>query len=120
MEGIIQLHPGFVLVLWFMLLGPTSAWARAEKIRVAYSSLSLTARLPHMVAHEEGYFTREGLDVESIVVRNDATILAALMAGEFTFVETGAPPAVAAIARGLPSVIIGGFRSALDLGFIGR
>src|SRR5262245_49485292 len=120
MEGIMQVHSGFVLVLSFVLPGLNCDWATAEKIRVASSSPSLTARLPHMVAHEEGYFTREGLDVESIVVRNDATILAALTAGEFTFVETGAPPAVAAIARGLPSVIIGGFRSALDLGFIGR
>jgi ABC-type nitrate/sulfonate/bicarbonate transport system substrate-binding protein len=109
MEGSMQVLSGFVLVLSFILLGLNYDWAAAEKIRVASSSPSLTARLPHMVAHEEGYFTREGLDVESIVVRNDATILAALTAGEFTFVETGAPPAVAAIAKGLPSVIIGGF-----------
>lgn len=86
-----QVHPGFVLVLSFVLLGFNCDWATAEKIRVASSSPSLTARLPHMVALEEGYFTREGLEVESIVVRNDATILAALTAGEFTFVETGAP-----------------------------
>jgi len=115
-----QVLSSFVLVLSFILLGLNYDWAAAEKIRVASSSPSLTARLPHMVAHEEGYFTREGLDVESIVVRNDATILAALTAGEFTFVETGAPPAVAAIAKGLPSVIIGGFRSRLDYVLIGR
>src|ERR1041384_4164009 len=88
--------------------------ARAERIRVSSSSPSLTARLPHFVGHEEGFFTREGLQVESIVVRNDATILAALAAGEFDYVETGAPPAVAAISKGLPFVIIGGFRSRLD------
>ena len=115
-----QVLSSFVLVLSFILLGLNYDWAAAEKIRVASSSPSLTARLPHMVAHEEGYFTREGLDVESIVVRNDATILAGLTAGEFTFVETGAPPAVAAIAKGLPSVIIGGFRSRLDYVLIGR
>jgi len=120
MEGSMQVLSSFVLVLSFILLGLNYDWAAAEKIRVASSSPSLTARLPHMVAHEEGYFTREGLDVESIVVRNDATILAALTAGEFTFVETGAPPAVAAIAKGLPSVIIGGFRSRLDYVLIGR
>src|SRR5689334_2818540 len=94
--------------------------ASGERIRVASSSPSLTARLPHFVAHEEGFFNREGLQVESIVVRNDATILAALAAGEFDYVETGAPPAVAAISKGLPFMIIGGFRSRLDYVLIGR
>ena len=101
-------------------LATTADLAVAERIRVASSSPSLTARLPHFVAHEEGFFTREGLQVESIVVRNDATILAALAAGEFDYVETGAPPAVAAISKGLPFVIIGGFRSRLDYMLIGR
>ena len=94
--------------------------AGAERIRVASSSPSLTARLPHLVAHEEGFFKQQGLDVESIVVRNDAIILAALAAGEFNFVETGAPSPVAAIAKGLPFVIVGGFRSRLDYIMIGR
>jgi NitT/TauT family transport system substrate-binding protein len=114
-----QVRPGFLLLISLILLG-LDDWAAAEKIRVASSSPSLTARLPHMVAHEEGFFTREGLEVESIVVRNDAIILAALVSGEFTFVETGAPAAVAAIAKGLPSVIIGGFRSRLDYVLMGR
>jgi NitT/TauT family transport system substrate-binding protein len=96
------------------------AVAIAEKIRVASSSPSLSARLPHLVAHQEGFFTREGLDVESIVVRNDAVILAALAAGEFDFVETGSPPAVVAISKGLPFVIIGGFRNRLDYMLIGK
>jgi NitT/TauT family transport system substrate-binding protein len=115
-----QVDLRFFLLLLLILLAVSSDWAAAEKIRVASSSPSLTARLPHMVAHEEGFFTREGLEVESIVVRNDAIILAALAAGEFTFVETGAPPAVTAIAKGLPSVIIGGFRSRLDYVLMGR
>lgn len=89
------------LPLLIVALALTADLALAEKIRVASSSPSLTARLPHFVAHEEGFFTREGLQVESIVVRNDATILAALAAGEFDYVETGAPPAVAGISKGI-------------------
>ena len=108
------------LLLMIAGIAFTANCATAEKIRVASSSPSLTARLPHFVAHEEGFFTREGLQVESIVVRNDATILAALAAGEFDYVETGAPPAVAGISKGLPFVIIGGFRSRLDYMLIGR
>jgi len=108
------------LLLMIAGIALTANAATAEKIRVASSSPSLTARLPHFVAHEEGFFTREGLQVESIVVRNDATILAALAAGEFDYVETGAPPAVAGISKGLPFVIIGGFRSRLDYMLIGR
>ena len=107
------------LLLMIAGIALTANAATAEKIRVASSSPSLTARLPHFVAHEEGFFTREGLQVESIVVRNDATILAALAAGEFDYVETGAPPAVAGISKGLPFVIIGGFRSRLDYMLIG-
>jgi NitT/TauT family transport system substrate-binding protein len=111
------------LTLSFSLILVLSAGeevAIAEKIRVASSSPSLSARLPHLVAHQEGFFTREGLDVESIVVRNDAVILAALAAGEFDFVETGSPPAVVAISKGLPFVIIGGFRNRLDYMLIGK
>jgi NitT/TauT family transport system substrate-binding protein len=108
------------LLLMIAGIALTANSATAEKIRVASSSPSLTAQLPHFVAHEEGFFTREGLQVESIVVRNDATILAALAAGEFDYVETGAPPAVAATSKGLPFVIIGGFRSRLDYVLIGR
>src|SRR3954453_712638 len=111
------------LTLSFSLILVLSAGeevAIAEKIRVASSSPSLSARLPHLVAHQEGFFTREGLDVESIVVRNDAVILATLAAGEFDFVETGSPPAVVAISKGLPFVIIGGFRNRLDYMLIGK
>ena len=103
-----------------LVLLAASRTAIAEKIRVASSSPSLTARLPHLVAHQEGFFIREGLDVESIVVRNDAIILTALAAGEFDYVETGAPPAVVAIAKGLPFVIMGGFRNRLDYMLIGK
>ena len=110
----------YFLLLINAAIALTTNLAMAERIRVASSSPSLTARLPHFVGHEEGFFTREGLQVESIVVRNDATILAALAAGEFDYVETGAPPAVAAISKGLPFVIIGGFRSRLDYVLIGR
>lgn len=104
----------FLLLLVTVTLTLSDGLALAERIRVASSSPSLTARLPHFVAHEEGFFTREGLQVESIVVRNDATILAALAAGEFDYVETGAPPAVVAISKGLPFVVVGGFRNKLD------
>lgn len=108
------------LICLFLVLVVLSRLAIAEKIRVASSSPSLTARLPHFVAHQEGFFIREGLDVESIVVRNDAVILAALAAGEFDYVETGAPPVVVAISKGLPFVIVGGFRNRLDYMLIGK
>jgi NitT/TauT family transport system substrate-binding protein len=108
------------LSLVVVMLALSEGQSLAERIRVASSSPSLTARLPHFVAHQEGFFTREGLQVESIVVRNDATILAALAAGEFDYVETGAPPAVVAISKGLPFVIVGGFRNKLDYLLIGK
>ena len=114
-----RFHP--LLSLLIVLVAVLShSLASAERIRVASSSPSLTARLPHFVAHEEGFFTREGLQVESIVVRNDAIILSALAAGEFDYVETGAPAPVSAIAKNLPFVIIGGFRSRLDYLLMGR
>ena len=115
----LQLH-GSLPVLIVLALAVSFSPARAERIRVASSSPSLTARLPHFVAHEEGFFTRQGLQVESIVVRNDAIILSALAAGEFDYVETGAPAPVSAISKNLPFVIIGGFRSRLDYLLIGR
>jgi ABC-type nitrate/sulfonate/bicarbonate transport system substrate-binding protein len=115
----LRLH-GSLSLLIVLALAVSFSPARAERIRVASSSPSLTARLPHFVAHEEGFFMREGLQVESIVVRNDAIILSALAAGEFDYVETGAPAPVSAISKSLPFVIIGGFRSRLDYLLIGR
>jgi ABC-type nitrate/sulfonate/bicarbonate transport system substrate-binding protein len=111
---------GVLFALVFLAAAMWHGAAGAQRIRVASSSPSLTARLPHLVAHEEGFFKQQGLEVESIVVRNDSIILAALAAGEFNYVETGAPSPVAAIAKGLPFVIVGGFRTRLDYIMIGR
>jgi NitT/TauT family transport system substrate-binding protein len=117
------MNPKYSQVFLAVVFLATATWhgsAGAQRIRVASSSPSLTARLPHLVALEEGFFKQQGLDVESIVVRNDSIILAALAAGEFNYVETGAPSPVTAIAKGLPFVIVGGFRSRLDYTMIGR
>src|SRR5215831_11296073 len=51
---VMQFLRGCFLLLVITVLA-TADLARAERIRVASSSPSLTSRLPHFVAHEEGF-----------------------------------------------------------------
>jgi NitT/TauT family transport system substrate-binding protein len=67
---------------------PTAASqpAPAERITVAYSAIS-AAHLPLWVAHDEGYFDQNGLNVEIVSIAGGSSPTAALLSGQIQFLQ---------------------------------
>ena len=67
----------------------------SQSVRGAFPSPSVQI-LPMMVAHEKGFYKREGLDLELVFVRGAATAVQALLANQIHFIFSVGPqmPAV--------------------------
>src|SRR6185369_2304255 len=83
------------------------ARASAEIVRIAVGAASV-ACLPTWVAHEAGYFAREGTPAELIYIRGGPQTLSALVSGEVPFAQVYSGPIVAARLTGADTTIIAG------------
>jgi NitT/TauT family transport system substrate-binding protein len=70
------------------------------KLKMTYPSSSV-ASLPVFVARDNGFFERNGLDVETLLLTSDRA-MAAVASGEIQYVGGVGPASVAATALGLP------------------
>jgi ABC-type nitrate/sulfonate/bicarbonate transport system substrate-binding protein len=75
-------------------------------VRVGYSSITAN-RLPLWLGQEAGIFSRQGLDVELLLIPSGTTGVQALVAGEVQILSATGTTAVAATLRGADVVIIG-------------
>jgi ABC-type nitrate/sulfonate/bicarbonate transport system substrate-binding protein len=82
------------LCLVAMLLYP--GLALGEKIRIAYAAVAAT-QAPVWVALDQGFFRREGLDVEMMYIRSGPLVLAALLSGDIAFASVGGAAVLSAI-----------------------
>lgn len=73
-----------------------SAPVSAEKIRVAYVALA-ASQSPVWVALDQGFFKREGLDVELMYIRSGPYGLAAIFSGDVAFGSVGGAAVLSAI-----------------------
>jgi NitT/TauT family transport system substrate-binding protein len=80
--------------------------AAAETLKVGY--LPVTGHAKFFVAKEQGYFAKEGLDVELIEFQNSADGLNAVVAGKLDIGAFGTTAPLAHISKGTPLKIIGG------------
>lgn len=80
--------------------------AEAATIKVGY--LPVTGHAKFFVAKEQGFFAKEGLDVELIEFQNSADGLNAVVAGKLDVGAFGTTAPVAHIAKGANLKIIGG------------
>jgi NitT/TauT family transport system substrate-binding protein len=78
----------------------------AEKLKIGY--LPVTGHAKFFVAKEEGFFAREGLDVELVEFVNSADGINALVAGKIDVGAFGTTAPLVHIARGTDLRIIGG------------
>ncbi|WP_370267293.1 ABC transporter substrate-binding protein [Nioella sp.] len=78
--------------------------AQAEPLRVGWSNIG--AFEPFFIAERNGWFAEAGLEVELIEASNPQQNVARLMSGELDLVGSGAAPAIAAIAQGVPLKIV--------------
>jgi ABC-type nitrate/sulfonate/bicarbonate transport system substrate-binding protein len=72
---------------------------QGQPIRLAYSAIS-GAMAPLWVAHDYGYFRRQGLDVQLLYIGGGSVVTQALIGGDVQFVRLGANSVVQASLRG--------------------
>jgi NitT/TauT family transport system substrate-binding protein len=78
----------------------------AEDLKVGY--LPVTGHAKFFVAKEQGFFAKEGLDVELIEFQNSADGLNAIIAGKLDIGAFGTTAPVAHLAKGAKIKIVGG------------
>jgi ABC-type nitrate/sulfonate/bicarbonate transport system substrate-binding protein len=89
-----------ILLFW------SSSLAAAERVRIAYSSIS-GAYIPIWVAHDGGYFAREGLDDQIVLIPSGTQLAQVTMAGEVDIGSLNGSSAIAAALQGADLKIIG-------------
>jgi NitT/TauT family transport system substrate-binding protein len=88
-----------------------------EKVRVAYSAIS-GSQVIAWVAHELGFFRKNGLDVELIFIEGGPRAVQSLVSGEVAFAQVAGAPVIQRNLRGASAVMIAGFLNTLDYQFI--
>ncbi|HEV8342680.1 MAG TPA: ABC transporter substrate-binding protein [Candidatus Binatia bacterium] len=84
-----------------------------EKVRIAYSSISGN-QVPAWVALEQGFFRKNGLDVELVFIEGGTRAANALLSGDVTFSQMAGPSVLQSNLQGLDVVIIAGFLNTMD------
>lgn len=100
-----------VLLLTLLLVSP--CWAQ-ERIKLRVSSATKTLGYgPLWVASKMGFFERQGLDVDLVVIRASDVGIQALAGGSLDVAGSAADAPVAAVEKGLDLVMIGGIINGL-------
>jgi NitT/TauT family transport system substrate-binding protein len=103
-----------VLLLSMFLFETTSAFAQ-ERVKLRISSATKTLGYgPLWVASKMGFFERQGLDVELVVIRASDVGIQALAGGSLEIAGSASDAPIAAIEKGLDLVIIGGIINGLS------
>jgi ABC-type nitrate/sulfonate/bicarbonate transport system substrate-binding protein len=107
---------GFALLL--TLAGATPAAAQA-KVRVNWTAISGT-QTAFWLAHEEGIFTRNGLDVELIHIPSTSRAIQAMLAGEVAFSALDITNVIEANLKGADMVLLAGVTNRLTFSVMAR
>lgn len=100
----------WVLIFCALQLGPAARAVRAqapEKIRIAYTVISPT-QLNVWTAKEMGYYAKNGLDVELVLLVGAPLAVTAMLAGETPIIHTGASAVITSNLTGSGAVLIAG------------
>jgi len=84
-----------------------TAQTQMEKLRVAYTVISPT-QATVWTAKELGFFAKQGLDVEMVLLVGAPLAVTAMMAGETPIIHTGASAVITSNLTGSGSVLIAG------------
>jgi NitT/TauT family transport system substrate-binding protein len=98
----------FFCALLSWAVAPRPARAQApEKIRIAYTVISPT-QLNVWTAKEMGYYAKNGLDVELVLLVGAPLAVTAMLAGETPIIHTGASAVITSNLTGSGAVLIAG------------
>jgi NitT/TauT family transport system substrate-binding protein len=89
-----------VVLLWANFVGA------AERVRIGYSSIS-GAYIPIWAAHDGGYFTKEGLEDQIVLIPSGTQLAQVTVAGEIDIGSLNGSSAIAAALQGADLKIIG-------------
>lgn len=102
------------------ILSSLAVCATANKIRMSYAALS-GAVAPLWVAKDMGFFEKQGLDVDLVLIQSGPRSVSTLLSGDMGIINTGANSAIAANLGGAKDVVlIASFYNTLVFSIIGR
>ena len=100
-------YTGFLFSIVAVGLLGSGAAALAQPIRIAVGAASVSS-LPTWVAHDGGYFAREGVPAELIYIRGGPQTVSSLIGGDVPFAQVYGGVLVAARLTGAEVVIVTG------------
>jgi ABC-type nitrate/sulfonate/bicarbonate transport system substrate-binding protein len=117
-SAICSLHVTALLLTLFSI--PAAAYAAAaQKANIAHATL--TARLaPLWIAQEQGFFLKNGVNAEVVLVRSGAALIAGIASGDIHLGSIGAGAALGAAASGMDLTIIANFASKASVELVAR
>lgn len=102
------------------ILSSLAVCATANKIRMSYAALS-GAVAPLWVAKDMGFFEKQGLDVDLVLIQSGPRSVSTLLSGDMGIINTGANSAIAANLGGAKDVVlIASFYNTLVFSIIGK
>ena len=103
----------FITLLFIIFLQALPCWAQ-EKVKLRVSSATKTLGYgPLWVASKMGFFERQSLDVDLVVIRASDVGIQALAGGSLEIAGSAADATLAAVEKGLDLVMIGGIINGL-------
>ena len=100
------------IVATFVLLCSAVAFSASAPTKVIVGYAALNPRvLPLWIAHEQGMFSKYGLDADPIFIRGAPTLVAGLASGDILLARSGGSAALAAIAAGHDFKLVATFSS---------
>lgn len=101
----------FLALLLFILGDATGSLgcfaASPSRLRVAYSSISANT-LPLWIALDQGFFTKQGLEIEAVYISGEPMLTQAITSGDIAVAQQGAVGAIRSALAGLDLTIFFG------------
>jgi len=99
------MRPAFLLAILLNLISFSESFA-ADRLRIAYSSIS-GAYTGIWVAHDAGFFAKEGLEDQIILIPSATQLAQVTVAGDVDIASLGGGPVMAAVLSGADLKMIG-------------
>ena len=104
---LLQVSTSSLLFILALILGVSASAQTPEKLRVAYTVIAPT-QLNVWTAKDMGYYAKNGLDVDLVLLVGAPLAVAALVGGETPIVHTGASAVITSNLAGSGAVLIAG------------
>jgi ABC-type nitrate/sulfonate/bicarbonate transport system substrate-binding protein len=108
-----------VVVSVLLAVAWTVSQANAAPMRISYSAIS-GAMSSLWIAHEGGYFKREGLDTELLYIGGGSLLIQSMLGGDVPFAYGPSVPVINASLRGSDLTLIGNTGNALVFSIMSR